>query len=242
MLPEIDGQLLAGAFIERALSTARASADAIQARRTLKVWRAACAMLGPASTPRTILQSAGPLFAVLGFEPPERIDATAPAIAATLRSGDRSVALLVAPWGDPRDPLWRLAVTQAARRSAAWCLIFDGLHLRIVDANRLYARRFLEIDIDLAIDSPQGLALLLRLFGAAALAGGQDDPRSLHALIAESDRHAVGVCRSLRDGVLTASAEILRALMENRVRLKPDTTETHVVFAFTRTRVRSVRL
>jgi hypothetical protein len=83
------------------------------------------------------------------------------------------------------------------------------------------------------------MALLLRLFGAAALAPGHDDPRSLHALIAESDRHAVGVCRSLRDGVLTASAEILRALMENKVRLppspprgfggtgKPDTTETN---------------
>ncbi len=40
-----------------------------------------------------------------------------------------------------------------------------------------------------------------------------DDPRSLHALVAASDRHAAGVCRSLRDGVLAASAEILRALV-----------------------------
>jgi hypothetical protein len=226
MLPEIDGQLLSSAFIEQALSTIDASAESVQARRALSHWRAACAMLGPASTPRNLLQSAAPLFAALGFEPPERIDDHTPAIAASLRSRDRCVALLVAPWGDPRDPLWRLAVTQAARRSASWCLIFDGLHLRIVDAGRLYARRFLEIDIDLAIDSPRGGSLLLRLFGAAALAGGRDDPRSLHALIAGSDRHAVGVCRSLRDGVLTASAEILRALISDKVRPKPGTTET----------------
>ena len=37
-------------------------------------------------------------------------------------------------------------------------------------------------------------------------------PSSLHALVAASDRHAAGVCRSLRDGVLVASADVLRAL------------------------------
>jgi len=45
-----------------------------------------------------------------------------------------------------------------------------------------------------------------------------DDPRSLHALVAGSERHAAGVCRSLRDGVLSASAEILRALIASKVR------------------------
>ena len=63
MLPEIDGQLLSGAFIEQALSTVDTSAESVQARRALSRWRAGCAMLGPASTPRTMLQSAGPLFA-----------------------------------------------------------------------------------------------------------------------------------------------------------------------------------
>ncbi|HEX3644424.1 MAG TPA: N-6 DNA methylase [Vicinamibacterales bacterium] len=216
MLPEIDGQLLSSAFIEQTLCTVVSSAES-QARRSLNRWRAGCATLGPASTPRTILQTAGPLFAALGFEPPEGIEPIAPGIAASLRSGDRSVALLAAPWGDPRDPMWRLAVTHAARRSASWCLIFDGLHLRIVDAERLYARRFLEIDLDLAIDSSRGFSLLVRLFGAAALTGERHDPGSLHALIAASDRHAVGVCRSLRDGVLTASAEILRALIKGTI-------------------------
>ena len=36
--------------------------------------------------------------------------------------------------------------------------------------------------------------------------------RSLNAIVAESDRHAAGVCRSLRDGVLAASTDVLGAL------------------------------
>lgn len=226
MLPGIDGHLLSGAFIEQQRPAVLESADATTARRELVVWRGRCAMLGPSSTPRAMLQAAAPLFATLGFEPAGQIESAEPAIAATLRSGDRAVALLVTPWGDARDPLWRLAVTQAARRDASWCLIFNGLRLRIVDAGRLYARRHLEIDLDFAIDDPRAFASLLHLFGAPALAAGPDDPRSLHMLVDASDRHAAGVCRSLREGVLAASAEILRALIGTRVRLKPDTTET----------------
>ena len=221
MLPGIEGHLLSSAFIDEQLSAiGESAADSAQARRTLVAWRAACAVLGPASTPRTMLQSAAPLFATLGFEAAERVEPAEPAIAATLRSSERAVALLVSPWGDARDSLWRLAVTQATRRSASWCLIFNGLHLRIVDASRLYARRHLEIDLDLAIDNPRPFAALLHIFGAPALAAGPDDPRSLHALVAGSDRHAAGVCRSLRDGVLAASAEILRALIASKIKVR----------------------
>ena len=220
MLPGIEGHLLSCAFIEQLLP-ASLEPGAVDAHRALAAWRGRCARLGPASTPRTMLQSAAPLVAGLGFEPAGQIDATGPALAATLRSSGRAVALLVTPWGDTREPLWRLAVTQAARRDAAWCLIFNGLQLRIVDAGRLYARRHLEIDLDLAIDQPRAFAALLWIFGAPALAAAPADPRSLHALVAASDRHAAGVCRSLRDGVLAASVEVLRALIAHRVRLPP---------------------
>ncbi len=222
MLPEIDGHLLSVAFIEQELSAIILSEEAAHTRRTLSRWRTSCAMLGPASTPRAMLQSAGPLFAALGFQPPERIESIEPAIAATLRVG-RSPRRSA---GGAVGTLARSAVANGghARRAACcpWCLIFDGLHLRIVDAGRLYARRYLEIDLDLAVGGSRGTALLLRLFGAAALAAGLDDPQSLHALVARSDRHATAVCRSLRDGVLTASADILRALAARQVRRKPD--------------------
>src|SRR5712692_362177 len=240
MVPGLDGHLLSGSFIEGQLP-AIDSGDIERARGDLIAWRTRCAMLGPASTPRTLLQTAAaPFFAALGFEPPAQVETVDSVLAATLRSGGHTVALLVTPWGEALDPLWRLAVTQASRRSAAWCVFFDGLHLRIVDAGRLYARRHLEFDLDLAIDDPRSFAALWRTSSSSALAADPADARSLHALVAASDRHAAGVCRSLRDGVLAASAEVLRALIANRntVRLKPDTTENGrapVVSGFSRT-------
>ena len=37
------------------------------------------------------------------------------------RADSQNVALLVAGWNERLDPLWRLAVTQAALRLASWC-------------------------------------------------------------------------------------------------------------------------
>ena len=234
MQPGIEGQLLSSSFLEQQLPILLARAAHPDVGHTLTDWRARCASLGPSSTPRVLLQTAAPLFAALGFEPAAQVEPAGPAVAATLRSMVRlkpdttnlahPVALIVVPWGEARDPFWRIAVTEAGRREAAWCLLFNGLALRIVDAGRLYARRHLEIDLDLAIDTPGAFAILLGVFGAPALSARCEDPRSLHALAAASDRHAAGVCRSLRDGVLAASAEVLRALIAHKVRLKPDAT------------------
>ena len=108
MLPGIDGHLLSSAFVEQCLPAMLEPAQIDAIRRELTAWRAACAALGPSSTPRAILQSSAPLFAALGFEPAAQLEAAEPVIAATLRSVAHGVALLVAPWGDPRDPLWRI--------------------------------------------------------------------------------------------------------------------------------------
>jgi hypothetical protein len=236
MLAGIDGHLLAGAFLEQYLPANAAvfgTVDLDKARHTLSVWRTASATLGPASTPRTILQSSAGLFSTLGFMQIERIEPVEPGVAATLHTPDRPVAVLVSTWGDAQESLWRLAVTQAARRSASWCLVFNGLHLRIVDASRLYARRHLQVDLDLALDDPRAFAVLLNIFSAAALGCPDDHPRSLHALVAESDRHAALVCRSLRDGVLAASAEILRALLAEGIGRRKRTSSTGSVEAST---------
>jgi hypothetical protein len=221
MVPGVDGHLLSGAFIEQLLAGAHTN-SAGDIRPALIDWRSGCAMVGPASTARVVLQTAAPLFAALGYEAPAQVEASDAIATATLPAHDRSVAVIAGTWGEPLDPLWRVAVTQAARRDASWCVIFNGLRLRVVDAGVLYARRYIEIDLEVAIDHKDASAALIRLFGAEALATATDDPRSLHVLVAASDRHAAGVCRSLRDGVLAASAEILRALVATRVRLKPD--------------------
>ena len=215
MLPGFDGRLVSSAFVETWLPPLADAADL--ERRALLAWRAGCGMLGPSSTTRALLQTgAAPLAAAFGFEPPADIEAVGSVLAATLRTDGRPVALLVTPWGEPRDPHWRLAVTQAARRSAPWCVIFDGVRLRLVDAGRLYARRYIEFDLDLALDHPGTFAALWRIMHASSLSAPSLEPGSLHALVAESDRHAAGVCRSLRDGVLAASADVLQALVGTR--------------------------
>jgi hypothetical protein len=233
MLPGFTGHLLSSAFIERQLAAAVDAREAERVRRELMSWRRNCAALGPASTPRTLLQSAAaPFFAALGFDPPSAVQPTDAGLAATLASADGAVALLVTPWGEPLDPLWRLAVTEAGRRLAPWCLVVDGLRLRIVDATRLYSRRYLEFDLDLVFDDPPAFAALCQIARAAALTAPPPDARSLHALVAASDRHAAGVCQSLRDGVLAASGEVLRALLARERAIRARRSAVNVDHAF----------
>jgi Eco57I restriction-modification methylase len=218
MLPGIDGHLVSAAFLEAEIGAAD-DAGIEQTRRQFQRLRIGAAALGPASPVRAVLEVAGaPLADVLGFEPPSHIELVDRVMTATLGGGERPVALVVAAWGGAFDPLWRIAVTQAQRRSAGWCLLLDGVRLRIVDATRVYARRHLEFDLDLAADQPRAFSALWRTAHASSLGARAVDSRSLDAIVAASDRHAAGVCRSLRDGVLTASTEILRALAGRRSR------------------------
>ncbi len=144
-------------------------------------------------------------------------------LSATLRdaaAGSRPAALLVTSWGEALDPLWRPAVIEAQRRGARWCALFDGRRLRIVDAGRVFARRYLEFDLDLAIDEPLCFDALRRTAGAPAIGADAVSRWSLDALVTASDRHAVGVCQSLQHGVLEASRDVLEALVANRRTLK----------------------
>jgi len=203
MLAGFGGHLVSTAYLESQLDTSRAGGGPA----SLRARRLACAF-GPASSVRAIFDAgAVPLLAMLGFDPPshvERLDTPAGAVlAATIGRHQRSIALVVTPWGARMDALWRTAVTEAMRRSAPWCLLFDGVRLRIVDAGRLYARRFVEFDLDLAIEHHSTFAALWRSASADALTAAPTDAQSLHALVIASDRHASGVCRSLRDGVVS---------------------------------------
>ena len=213
MLAGLDGHLVSTAFLEWQLRVSSAPPAADQAAGDLRAWRMACSF-GPASSVRTILEAgAAPVVAALGFDPPSDVEPVDSTLAATIRRENRPIALLVVPWGTRLDPLWRTAVTQAVRRAAPWCLLFDGARLRIVDAGRLYARRFVEFDLDLALDHRISFAALWRSASAGALTAGPADLQSLHSLVLASDRHASGVCRSLRDGVVSASRDVLGALV-----------------------------
>ena len=184
-------------------------------RRALVAWRTRCLVLGPASTPRTLLEAAAvPLCAALGLESPAAVEPANPGLAATLRANGRA-------GGAARDALGRGARSALAARghagSAARRAVVPPLRRPALAGRRRRARLraggiWSSISISRSIirtSSPRSL----RSSAHRALSVESADERSLHALVAASDRHAAGVCRSLRDGVLAASGEVLQALV-----------------------------
>jgi hypothetical protein len=221
MLPGFAGHLISEAFLEGHLSDGPSAdadqATAARARRYLSGWPRARASMGPASSLRTMLAvGAEPLAAAFGFDSVADVATADSAMAATLRGSTGVVTLLVAPWGSRLDPLWRTAVSEAMRRSSTWCLLFNGTHLRIVDATRLFARRYAEFDLEQAIDDGRAFGALWTLAHAGALAGDAGAAGSLRALVDGSDRYASGVCRALQQNVLAAATEVLAALAAGR--------------------------
>ena len=220
MLPGFSGHLVSECFLERYLSEQPPAADrTASCRRELVEWRRRCRALGPASSLRALCETgAGGFVSALGLTKPVEIEAHRDVLVATIR-GTRAVALVVAGWGARLDPLWRVAVVEARRRGAAWSLLFNGTHARVTSASRLHSRRCAEFDLDLALDDDRTFAALSTLFGVHSFAPTPRDPESLlHELVDASDRHASAVCRSLRDGVLEASAEVLGALVHRSSR------------------------
>jgi hypothetical protein len=212
MLAGFSGHLISEFFLEQCLE--RSPLDATEIRRQLAKWRRASAHLGPASSPRALLESgAAPLLAALGARADGAVALLKTAAAATivLPDGAEPVAVIASAWGDALEPLWRTSIEYAARAGAAWCVLFNGTQLRLVSAARLYSRRYTEFDVDLAIDDERSCRALIFVMRASPL----------HALIDESERHSSGVCKSLRTGVYAASAEVFSALLVNR-RRSPD--------------------
>jgi hypothetical protein len=216
MFPGLNGHLISEFFLEGELTIATLpESGAEMARRHLVQWRRSCEWLGPASGVQALFEAAAvPLFEILGFERPISVERLDRLLIATIRGGAQPIALLVTSWGERLDPLWRIAVTQAISRSAAWSILFNTTHIRIVPAGRLYMRRFLEFEIDLALDDPRTFTAFWSLLQPSAFtAGTGGDRMRLGSLIEASERHASAVSRSLRDGVLAASGDVLGALL-----------------------------
>jgi hypothetical protein len=224
MLPGYAGHLVSEGFLEEKLansSTELHKTEPHLVRTHVARWRRSCQWLGPASALDTIWEAgAVPLLRALGFEHLSTVEHGEAVILGTARAGSRPVALLVAPWAARLQPLWRLAVSHAIRRSAAWSLLFNGTHLRIVDAGRPYARRFVEFDIDLMLDDERVFGAFWLLAHVSAFEENVSCRQGrLQSIVDASQRHAIGVSRSLRVGVLSASAEVLGALINaNRSR------------------------
>lgn len=229
MLPGYSGQLLSELFLQSRLPPP--GAGPTDAERRLLEWRRAARTLGPATGVRALFEaSAVPLLRAVGLTRTAGVRFAGDVLVATV-SADAAAAhggspvatapplvLVVVPFGQRLDRFWRTAVLEALETGVSWALLFNGVALRVVDAGRLYARRFAELDLDLALEAAGGAAAL-DLLARAAIERGSPGATRLHALVAESDRHAAGVCRSLRFGVLAASADVLGALAGRRVSL-----------------------
>jgi len=215
VLPGLAGHLVSECFLESELSgTAAVQPEIERARQRLGRWRRGCEWLGPASTVRTLYEAAAmSLVDALGFEVPSQTVNAHGCVVATIRSDRERVVLLVTAWGERLDPLWRVALTESIERGASWSMLFNGTHLRLIDAGRAYTRRFVEFEVDLALDDERTFAALWSLLHATAFhAGSHDDRARIRSLVDRSEEHASGVSRSLRDGVLSASADVLGAL------------------------------
>ena len=155
---------------------------------------------------------AAPLAEFLGFDGIEGVRVTEQFLTGTLVASGGRVALVVVAWGARLDPMWRPAVIEATRNGCRWAILFNGTHLRLVDARRVFMRRYAEFDLDAAADEADAWPALWAIFGAPGFAACDRGASSLDQLVVASEQHSSRVCRSLRTGVLSASAAVLEAV------------------------------
>jgi hypothetical protein len=213
VIPGVSGRLVSTWFVDELLLTTfagrlgEATRSAAFARFT-RWWRDVERRLGPASSLRAIGDlAAEPLLVLLGFTPGRvTVLTNPPVLLAALGGGGATAAFMVTSWQDDLAASWR-AVRRRAQVDARWALAFNGTTLRLLDAQRPYATHFLEFDLEAAAHDERAFAALWGLLRAEPLGG------LLEEAIEASRRHAAGVCRSLRDGVLEALQAFLQALL-----------------------------
>jgi hypothetical protein len=215
MITGFGGHLISEQFLEQRIATSSLENHGQAFGAGLRTCRERHRLLGPATAIRALLEfGAAPLAAILGFRAVADVEVLEHAAVATLRTDGIIVALVVTGWGERLEPLWRVAISESRRRGASWCLLFNGTHLRLMNASRVFSRRFVEFDLDCAADDDKTASAMRMLMAANAFRPGSpgDGQTSVDTLVNLSDRHASDVCRSLRNGVLDASEHVLRAL------------------------------
>jgi hypothetical protein len=257
------GSLLTRHFVSHVLPTefaGRLGESTIASIRTrcLRRMREANDRLGPASSVRAICEvGAAPLFAQLGYTLRVRRIESAAADAdahegehereqererhlliASLEGPHRvTLALIISPWHERLDRVWRLALQTGLNGHHRWCLCFNGHQLRVIDVDRPYARRFLEFDLRHVIEDERAFDLLWALLRPAAFAASRPGvaaassrppatasapplapasaPRALaliDQIVAACDAHGGSVREALQHGVRHALTSLATAL------------------------------
>jgi hypothetical protein len=216
VIPGISGTLLSHEALQsgaREKLGALLDADgASRARSRIRGWhRTVRDRLGPTASPRAVFdQVAAPLLAQLGY----RIvpsHAGADSYAASLEASARPVAaLLVTAWGRDPSSAWRTAVRQGIGLGVRWCFCANGPAIRVIDSQRTYSRRFVEFDLQAAIDDPHSFEIVWGLLRAEAMSP-RDGPPGIERAIELSDHHRTAVRDSLQEGVHEALLQLAGA-------------------------------
>ena len=178
MIAGFSGHLLPQDFVEGRLGNPVRLAFGAEMQRVLTRWRATTNMLGPASGLRALVDGAAlPLIDSLGIASAGTVAIGNQSDSATVscRAGAEAVVLIIAPWGASLNRCWRAAVVEALRTGAAWCLLFNGTHLRLIRPSRLFSRRYVELELDAVADDPRTAAALWMIFRRARTRRRQRD-------------------------------------------------------------------
>lgn len=222
MIAGLSGTLLSRQFAEHGMPVAFSGSlgeeDRERGRRQLRAWwRARAAALGPAASIRALFDhGAAPLLSILGWtaQGVRLAGPEGPGVARLASPGGAEAALLVCPWEAELGRRWRDAVHEGIRLDVRWCFVFNGPRIRLVDAERTFARRHIEFDLALAACHDPLFAAIWGVAHARALARPVDTTSG--ASIAErifqaSDAHHAGVRDALGRGVEAALARLLAA-------------------------------
>ncbi len=177
-------------------------------RRLFLNWnRGLARQMGPVTGARSVHDmAAAPLVRALGFEvAPLFSAADGSFVLSSLGATGDAPALVAAPWSEPLDAVWRLAARSVLATGTAWCLSTNGRRVRLIDVRRAVAGGFVEFDLDSAVEDEAAFAVLWGLLRRESF----KPPALVNRAALASSRHAVGVCRSLRSGVIEAIGELL---------------------------------
>lgn len=222
MVIGLRGPLIAVGSIASRVAAAQQGSAIEAAHHAFVRARRGSVSLGPASSLRKMSElGAEPLAQALGYAVRDaQPSSTSSPSASESRlfyalAGAIHVPWCVAPWGARLDSRWRTATIAARGAGSRWAVLFNGTHVRLLDGTSRYAGRWLEIDLDTAADERATFAALWLVARAESVAG------ELATLVDASDAFAADVCRSLGEGVLLASGQVLDVVIGRR-RRPPD--------------------
>lgn len=217
----LSGSLFSLQFLQERLSSALAGelgeSERESARRRARSIVSGLTAIGPASSVRAIFDLvAAPLLDLLGFKATAVDSLESGLLSSPLRPAAYTgglpapLVLVVAPWNASLDGAWRDAVRAGISAGAEWALCQNGQDIRIVDARRTYARRYLEFNLALSLRDAEAFCVLWGLLrvGAFRRRGGSVIDRAL----ALSNAHQVSVGAALERGVRASVTAVSGAL------------------------------